>query len=86
MFTLYHADCIGQAGNCLYPHKVSIIDTNSLEQAVSRDYVCAEYSGSYRSRSFLPWRFLSQSRRFRRQKRRRGHRGYFWPVTVRYRS
>ena len=50
MFTLYHADCIGQAGNCLYPHKVSIIDTNSLEQAVSRDYVCAEYSGSYRSK------------------------------------
>lgn len=50
MFTLYHANCIGQASNCLYPHKVSIIDTNSLEQAVSRDYVCAEYSGSYRSK------------------------------------
>lgn len=50
MFTLYHADCIGQAGNCLYPHKVSIIDTNSLEQAVSRDYICAEYSGNYRSK------------------------------------
>lgn len=49
MFTLYHADCIGQAGNCLYPHKVEITDTDSLERAVSRDYVCAEYEGSYRS-------------------------------------
>ena len=49
MFTLYHADCIGQAGNCLYPHKVEITDTDSLERAVSRDYVCAEYEGFYRS-------------------------------------
>ena len=48
MFTLFHADCIGQAGNCLYPHKVDITDVCSLEQAVSRDYVCAEYSGNYR--------------------------------------
>lgn len=49
MFTLYHADCIGQAGNCLYPHKVEITDNDSLERAVSRDYVCAEYERSYRS-------------------------------------
>lgn len=49
MFTLYHADCIGQAGNCLYPHKVEVTDTDSLERAVSRDYVCAEYEGFYRS-------------------------------------
>lgn len=49
MFTLYHADCLGQAGNCLYPHKVEITGTDALEQAVSRDYVCAAYSGNYRS-------------------------------------
>jgi len=49
MFTLYHADCLGQAGNCLYPHKVEITGTEALEQAVSRDYVCAAYSGNYRS-------------------------------------
>ena len=49
MFTLYHADCLGQAGNCLYPHKVEISGTEALEQAVSRDYVCAAYSGNYRS-------------------------------------
>lgn len=26
MFTIYHADCIGQANNCLYPHSVEITD------------------------------------------------------------
>ena len=49
MFTIYHADCVGQAGNCLYPHKIDIIDQTALEQAVSHDYVCAEYAGSYRN-------------------------------------
>ncbi|WP_235847426.1 phage/plasmid primase, P4 family [Intestinibacillus massiliensis] len=49
MFTLYHADCIGQANNCLYPHRVEITDEASLAEAVSRDYVCAEYEGSYRN-------------------------------------
>ena len=60
MFTLFHADCIGQAGNCLYPHKVDITDVCSLEQAVSRDYVCAEYSGNYRGNdNFLTSNCLS---------------------------
>ena len=49
MFTLYHADCIGQPNNCLYPHKVEVTDVASLAQAVSRDYVCADYEGSYRN-------------------------------------
>ncbi|MGN1027894.1 MAG: phage/plasmid primase, P4 family [Faecousia sp.] len=49
MFTLYHADCIGQANNCLYPHPAEITDEASLVAAVSRDYVCAEYKGSYRN-------------------------------------
>ena len=49
MFTIYHADCTGQAGNCLYPHAVEITDKASLAQAVSHDYVCAEYQGSYRN-------------------------------------
>ena len=49
MFTIYHADCIGQAGNCLYPHAVEITDKASLAQAVNKDYVCAEYKGSYRN-------------------------------------
>lgn len=49
MFTIYHADSVGQASNCLYPHKVEVTDAATLEQAVSHDYVCAEYAGNYRS-------------------------------------
>lgn len=49
MFTLFQADCLGQAANCLYPNKVEVTDAESLEKAVSRDYVCAEYENSYRS-------------------------------------
>ena len=46
---IYHADCIGQEFNCLYPHAADITDAPSLAAAVRRDYVCAEYKGSYRS-------------------------------------
>lgn len=49
MFTLYHADCIGQPNNCLYPHTIEVTDEASLVRAVGRDYVCAEYEGSYRN-------------------------------------
>lgn len=60
MFTIFHANCTGQAGNCLYPNKVDITDVHSLEQAVSRDYVCAEYSGNYRGNdNFLTSNCLS---------------------------
>ena len=48
-FTLYHADCTGQPGNCLYPHQVIVSDTTSLKEAVGHDYVCASYQDSYRS-------------------------------------
>ncbi len=46
---MYFADVIGQEWNCLYPHKQEITDDASLARAVSRDYVCAEYKGGYRS-------------------------------------
>jgi P4 family phage/plasmid primase-like protien len=49
MMTIYFADCIGQAGNCLYPHRAEIGSKEDLERAVSRDYVCAQYRGNYRS-------------------------------------
>ena len=49
MFDLFSADCVGRENNCLYPHKTTITDSASLAAAVSRDYVCAEYKGSYRS-------------------------------------
>lgn len=49
MFTLYSANCLGRSDNCLYPNKVEVVDAESLIKAVSHDYVCAEYRGSYRS-------------------------------------
>ena len=51
MFTIYYADCVGREGNCLYPHKADVTDAASLAQAVSHDYVCAEYKNSYRSKA-----------------------------------
>ena len=47
--TVYYADCLGQAGNCLYPHRELVSDKDSLLRAVGRDYVCAEFRGNYRS-------------------------------------
>lgn len=49
MFSIFYADCTGREGNCLYPHRAEITDKASLAEAVSHDYVCAEYKGGYRS-------------------------------------
>ena len=49
MFTLYSADFINAPSNCSYPHKVEVTDPASFAEAVSRDYVCAEYMNNYRN-------------------------------------
>ena len=49
MFTVFSSDTTGTPGNCLYPHRSDITDPDSLREAVSHDYVCAEYRNSYRS-------------------------------------
>ena len=49
IFTLYFANCRGNETNCLYPHKIDVVDQESLIKAVSRDYVCAKFKSSYRS-------------------------------------
>ena len=49
MFTLYYANCTGQANNCLYPHPTVVTDEAALAAAVGRDYVCAEYLNNYRT-------------------------------------
>ncbi len=46
---IYSADVMGQANNCLYPHKWNLTDKQSLIKAVSKDYVCAEYKNNYRA-------------------------------------
>ena len=49
MFTIYSSDVTGNPGNCSYPHKQVILDEDSLKNAISHDYVCAEYKNSYRN-------------------------------------
>ena len=49
MFTIYYSDVTGLPSNCSYPHKKEVIDEDSLKEAISHDYVCAEYKNSYRS-------------------------------------
>lgn len=49
MFTLYSADFIGNPGNCSYPHKTVVMDADRMRDAVSHDYVCAEYKNHYRT-------------------------------------
>ena len=49
MFTIYYSDVTGLPSNCNYPHKKEVIDEVSLKEAISHDYVCAEYKNSYRS-------------------------------------
>lgn len=47
--TVYTANCIGNAANCLYPNKIQITDDASAELAFSMDMVCARYKNNYRS-------------------------------------
>lgn len=49
MFTMYYSDYLINQTNCLYPHKIEIIDSETLKTAVSKDYVCALYKDNYRS-------------------------------------
>ena len=48
-FTMFHADCVGNAVNCLYSHKVEIADADTFRQAVRFDHVYAAYRDNYRS-------------------------------------
>lgn len=49
MFKIYTADVTGDAGNCMYPHEVTITNEQELADAVKNDYVFAKYKGSYRN-------------------------------------
>lgn len=49
MITIYRSDITGNAGNCLYSHKVNVKNVEDLKDAVSKDYVCAAYKNNYRN-------------------------------------
>jgi len=48
-FTVFQADCTGNAANCIYPRKVEVTDIESFRTAVAKDHVFAEYKGNCRS-------------------------------------
>ena len=47
--TLFHADVVGKAANCAYPHKVVVADTDALKCVIVHDHVCATYKNNYRN-------------------------------------
>ena len=47
-FTLFTADCSGNAANTVYPNKKVITAECDLKKAVAFDHVCAEYKNNIR--------------------------------------
>ena len=47
-FTLYTADCTGNAKNTIYPHQKVITSEADLKKAVASDHVCAKYDNDIR--------------------------------------
>lgn len=47
--TIYKANCVGNAKNCVYPSKVTVQNAEDLKDVVAFDHVCAEYKNNYRS-------------------------------------
>lgn len=48
-FTIYTANCTGNASNRDYPNRVDIKSPESLQEAVKKDHVCAAYKNNRRS-------------------------------------
>lgn len=48
-FTIFTANCTGNAGNCSYPNEMQIVTPEQLRSAVAADHVCATYKDNYRS-------------------------------------
>ena len=40
--TIFTANCIGQAANCSYPNKVTVVTPEQLREAVKADHVCGQ--------------------------------------------
>lgn len=48
-FTIYTADCTGNAKNTLYPNQRVITCEGDLKKSVTSDHVCAQYKNNYRN-------------------------------------
>lgn len=54
-FTIYTANCTGNAKNCIYPTEVAVKDIASLARAMRHDHVCAMYRDHKRSAAGFQW-------------------------------
>ncbi|MCR5105425.1 MAG: DUF5906 domain-containing protein [Eubacterium sp.] len=50
-FTLYHANCCGQAKNTSYPQAVTVKNADDLAGVVAYDHTCGEFKGFKRSKA-----------------------------------
>lgn len=48
-FTLFTANCVGNAQNSIYPNRVQVNTPGGMLAAIAQDHVCAEYKGAHRS-------------------------------------
>lgn len=49
-FSIYSSNVVEKEKNCLYPLKTVVTNQSDLKDAVSHDYVCAQYKNNYRGR------------------------------------
>lgn len=47
--SIFTADCVGNAKNCMYPHEKEIESAAQLAAALTRDHTCGHFTGNYRS-------------------------------------
>ncbi len=47
--SIFTADCVGNAKNCMYPHEKEITNAAQLATALTRDHTCGHFRGNYRS-------------------------------------
>lgn len=48
-FTIYAANCIGNAKNTLYPHEAEITSEDDMLAVITRDHVCGKFKNSHRA-------------------------------------
>ena len=48
-FTIYSANCAGNAANAVYPNKAEITNKEDMQSVIARDHVCGEFKKAHRS-------------------------------------
>lgn len=48
-FTIYSANCVGNAANAIYPNKAEITNKEDMQSVIARDHVCGEFKKAHRS-------------------------------------